>query len=233
MKNYILVPLSIVIAGGIIAVAVYFVNKNPGVVVNPDGTITADVKPVDSSDHILGNPDAPIKLIEYSDFECPHCKTYQSTLKQIMEAYGGNGQVAWVFRHFPIYEIHTKAPKEAEAAECAAEVGGNDGFWKFADRLFEVTPSNDGLDLASLPEIAASVGLDREKFKACLDSGKYAAKVQSQRQEAIKVGAQGTPFILISVRGTYLPLPGSQPVGAIRSAIDEILKQIGTSTPSN
>ncbi len=150
-----------------------------------------------------------------------------------MEAYGGNGQVAWVFRHFPIYEIHTKAPKEAEAAECAAEVGGNDGFWKFADRLFEVTPSNDGLDLASLPEIAASVGLDREKFKACLDSGKYAAKVQSQRQEAIKVGAQGTPFILISVRGTYLPLPGSQPVGAIRSAIDEILKQIGTSTPSN
>jgi protein-disulfide isomerase len=237
MKNHILVPLAIVLAGGLIAVAVYFVNKQqPGTNTNKPLT-SNDIRPVDSTDHLLGSPTAPIKLIEYSDFECPYCKVYQGTLHQIMDDYGAKGQVAWVFRHFPIYELHSKAPKEAEAAECAADQGGNDAFWKFIDQLYQVTPSNNGLDLKVLPEIAGQIGLDKAKFVQCLDSGKFKDKVQAQREEIMKTGAQGTPHLVIEVGGSFLPLPGAQPIGALRSAINELLKQTGadsgaSSTPS-
>ena len=122
MRNQILVPISIVVAGAVVAVAIYFVNKQGVTTTTPNGD-TIVVRPVDSTDHILGNPNAAIKLIEYSDFECPHCKTYHNTLKQVMSEYGANGEVAWVFRHFPIAQLHSKAPKEAEAAECAADLG--------------------------------------------------------------------------------------------------------------
>ena len=234
MRNQILVPISIVVAGAVVAVAIYFVNKQGVTTTTPNGD-TIVVRPVDSTDHILGNPNAAIKLIEYSDFECPHCKTYHNTLKQVMSEYGANGEVAWVFRHFPIAQLHSKAPKEAEAAECAADLGGNDAFFKFADRLYEVTPSNNGLDLNSLADIAGFVGLDKAAFQSCLDSGKFASKVQSQFDEGVKAGIRGTPHIFISAAGEYLPLEGSQPIGSLRSAInvvtEELKKNTSTTTP--
>ncbi len=235
MKNHILVPVAIILAGGFIAVAVYFINKQPATAPAANKNLTAnDIRPVDATDHVRGNPNAPIKLIEYSDFECPYCKVYETTLEQVMADYGAKGQVAWVFRHFPIYELHSKAPKEAEASECVAELGGNDAFWKFTDRLYEITPSENGLDLSILPDIAAqAAGVNREAFVSCLASGKYAKKVQDQREEIMKTGAQGTPHIVINVRGDYLPLPGAQPIGALRSAINEILTQIGGSPTVN
>ena len=137
------------------------------------------VKPVDSEDHILGNLDAPVKVIEFSDFECPFCKGFHQTMKRIMEEYQNDGKVAWIYRHFPLDPIHAKARKEAQASECANDLGGNEAFWSFADRLFEVTPSNDRLDLALLPQIAEEIGLDRAKFESCLEGdargGKHAA----------------------------------------------------------
>ncbi len=230
MKNHIMVPVAIIVAGAIIAVAVYFVNKKPATT-NGTGPLTAkEIRPVDSTEHILGSTSAPIKLIEYSDMECPYCKIYQTTLHQIMDDYGAKGQVAWVYRHFPIYELHSKATKEAEAAECAADQGGNDAFWKFIDQVYAVTPSNNGLDPAVLPDIAGQIGLDKTKFNKCLSSGKFTAKVKSQREEIMKTGAQGTPHIVIEVKGNFLPLPGAQPIGALRSAINEILKQVDSAS---
>lgn len=222
-----LVPIAIIVAGAIIAVAVYFINKQP-TTPPPDGQSVANVRPYDpSQDHILGNPNAPIKLIEYSDFECPHCKTYAATLKALVEEYGPTGEVAWVYRHFPIVELHSKAPKESEAAECAAEVGGGDtAFFNFVHRVYEITPSNNGLDLNALPDIAAGLGLDREKFKACLDSGKYKDKVESQVKEALALGIRGTPHSYISVAGNMLPVEGSQSISALRSAINAILDEL-------
>src|SRR3546814_15691189 len=98
----------------------------------------------------MGSPDASVKVIEFSDFECPFCKGFHRTMGQVMEAYGQDGKVAWVYRHFPIDSIHSKARKEAQASECAAELGGNDAFWAYAETPFDVTPSNDRLDLALL-----------------------------------------------------------------------------------
>lgn len=188
------------------------------------------VKPVDGEDHILGNPGAPVKLVEFSDFECPFCKRFHRTMKRLMDEYGKDGKVAWVYRHFPLDSLHSKARKEAQAAECANELGGNEAFWAYSDRLFEVAPSNDRLDLALLPRIAQKIGLDRAKFEACLEGdlrgGKYAAHIEADVQDAIASGGTGTPFsLVIAPNGKTFPINGAQPLAALKSIIDLALKE--------
>ncbi|OGI95322.1 hypothetical protein A2917_02025 [Candidatus Nomurabacteria bacterium RIFCSPLOWO2_01_FULL_42_17] len=106
------------------------------------------IRPITSDDHILGNANARIVIVEYSDLECPFCKVFHNTMHQVVEKSGGN--VAWVYRHYPIPQLHSKAFHEAEATECAWEQKGNDGFWKYIDKLFEITPSNNGLPVERL-----------------------------------------------------------------------------------
>ena len=98
------------------------------------------VRPVDATDHLLGNPAAPVVVVEYADFDCEYCKDFDTTMNQVIANEGANGQVAWVYREFPLTEIHPNAFSSAEAAECAAKVAGNDTFWKFADELFANQP---------------------------------------------------------------------------------------------
>jgi protein-disulfide isomerase len=188
------------------------------------------VKPVDGEDHILGDPGAPVKLVEFSDFECPFCKRVHPTLKQIMAEYGDTGQVAWVYRHFPIDSLHKKARKEAQASECASELGGNDAFWAYADRLFELTPANDRLDLSLLPKIAEEIGLDRAKFEECLEGdargGKYADHIESDVQDAVASGGTGTPyFVVIAPNGETFPVNGAQPYSSFKSIIELALSK--------
>lgn len=178
---------------------------------------------VTDEDYYKGDKDAEITIVEFSDFECPFCKRFHPTMQQVVDEYGG--KVKWVYRHFPLTSIHPKAPKEAEAAECAGELGGNDGFWAFTDKLFEVTPANNGLDLAQLPIIAQQVGLNKKKFETCLNSGKYAAKVQQQANQATKAGARGTPYSIIISGDTHIPLNGALPFEQVKSTIDTILNQ--------
>ncbi len=226
MKPSIAIPLSIVVAGLFIAGAVYLINNpSSGSPAQNQGE-TPQVRPVDATDHLLGNPGAPVVLIEYSDLECPFCKNFHETMHTLMDEYGPTGQVAWVYRHFPLEALHSKAPKEAEASECVAELGGNDAFWKFIDRVFAVTPSSDGLDLSTLPDIAEYAGVDRAKFSACYASGKYAEKVKAGFDEAVVAGAQGTPHTFIAVAGTYLSLDGAQPYSSMKAAIDAVLGEL-------
>jgi protein-disulfide isomerase len=100
---------------------------------------TGDVPPVDSTDHIFGNTKASITIIEYSDYECPYCKAFQTTLNRIVTESQGN--VAWVYRHWP---IHQNSMAKLVAAECVAKIKGNDAFWKYSDLLFgllQTTPA--------------------------------------------------------------------------------------------
>ncbi len=187
-------------------------------------------KPVDGEDHILGSLDAPVKLVEFSDFECPFCKRFHPTMKRLMDEYGKDGKVAWVYRHFPIDELHSKARKEAQAAECANELGGNEAFWAYADRLYEVAPSNNRLDLWLLPEFAEEIGLDRAAFEACLEGdsrgGKYAAHIEADVQDATASGGTGTPYsLVIAPNGKTFPINGAQPLAALKSIIDLALKE--------
>lgn len=176
-------------------------------------------------DHVRGGRNARILLIEYSDLECPFCKKFHPTAKQIVDEY--KGQVAWVYRHFPLDQIHSKADKEAEAVECANELAGSDGFWQLVDKIFEVTPSNNGLNLDDLPKLAGEVGLNQNAFKTCLDSGKYADHVESDYQSGIKAGVTGTPgnILLDTKTGKTKLIPGALPFDNFKTEIDGILNE--------
>ncbi len=106
--------------------------------------------PVTEKDHVFGNRGAELMIVEYSDPECPFCKRFHETMAQVMSEYGKQGKVAWVYRHFPLDAIHSKARKEAEAMECAGELGGNDKFWAYLNKLMEITPSNNQFDASLL-----------------------------------------------------------------------------------
>lgn len=180
-----------------------------------------NIKPVDSKDHIRGNPGAMVKLVEFSDMECPFCRQFHQTLKEAMEEYGQDGRLAWIYRHFPIVQLHFKAPKEAEATECANELGGHDKFWEYLDKIFAITPSNNNLDLKLLPQVAEDVDLERQKFEECLESGKYAGYVQSNLEDAVNSGGQGTPYsIVIAPNGKKFGISGAQPYSAVKRIID-------------
>ena len=177
---------------------------------------------ITEDDWIRGNPDAPVTIVEFSDLECPFCQRFHPTMQRVMDEYGD--RVKWVYRHFPLTSIHPKAPKEAEATECAGELGGNDSFWAFVDRLFEITPANNGFNLDELPDVAEYVGLDRGKFSACLDSGKYAQKIQDQANQAVTAGGQGTPYsVIITPDGEKIPVSGAVPYEQIKSFLDQVL----------
>lgn len=222
--NKFLVPLAIVVAGAMVAGAIYFGGGNRPT--TNDRQLTADeikVSAVTSEDHYYGSRDAKLVIVEYSDTECPFCKVFHNTMKEVINAYGND--VAWVYRHFPIPQLHVRAIKEAEATECAAELGGNTAFWSYLDRIFEVTNSNDSLDPAELPKIASYIGLDVSAFNTCLSSGKYEEKVTKQMEEAVKAGARGTPYsIIIAKDGTKTIINGAEPLLNVRQKIDSLLK---------
>src|SRR3989344_431940 len=140
------VPLSILIAGAMIAISLYVVNSS-GAASNPTPSVAEEIRGIVESDHGRGNQNADIVIVEFSDTECPFCKQFHETMKRVMEEYGSDGKVAWVYRHFPIPSLHPKAQKEAEALECAAEQGGNEVFWKYTDKVYETTQSNNSLDI--------------------------------------------------------------------------------------
>jgi protein-disulfide isomerase len=192
----------------------------------PDEKARKNVRPVSSErDHILGNPDAEISLIEYSDFECPYCKRFHSTPKRIVEAYGG--KVNWVYRHFPLDFHNPLAQKEAEASECAAELGGNDAFWKYTDLIYERTRSNGkGFPIEGLAPLAGEIGLDVKAFQACLDSGRYAKRVKEDMENGVRSGVSGTPgnILLNNKTGKAKFKPGAVPFDALKAEIDRLLK---------
>jgi protein-disulfide isomerase len=224
------VPIAIVLAGGLIAGALYLSNtKSATVKTGTPTTQTATagkIRAVSADEHILGNPNAKIILVEYSDTECPYCKQFQNTLHRLISDYGTNGDVAWVYRHFPIDQLHPRSRKEAEATECANELGGATAFWKYLDEVYSVTPSNNGLDPAQLPKIAKDIGLNVDNFNTCLSSGKYAQKVDNDYKDAVAAGGQGTPFfVLISTKdGSQTPMTGAYPYEQLKPVVDAMLK---------
>ena len=178
------------------------------------------VRPVnEKTDHVIGAKNAKVTLIEYSDFECPFCKRHFATMAQVLKSYPNN--VRLVYRHFPL-SFHQNAGKEAEASECAAELGGNDAFWKFHDKIFERTTANGtGFALDALAPLAKEIGLNESAFKNCLDSGKMASRVAKDIQEGSDAGVNGTPATFVN--GTLVS--GAVPFETFKAAIDAALKK--------
>lgn len=182
------------------------------------------IKDVTDKDHIRGNKNAKISLVEYSDLECPFCKQFHPTMKQLLKDYGE--KVNWVYRHYPL-GFHANAEKEAEATECVAELGGEDAFWSYVDKIFEKTTSNGtGFALDQLGPLASEVGVNQSTFQSCLDSGKYAQLVKDQIADGTTGGVNGTPStFVVDSKGSTKLVVGAQPVDAFKTVIDQVLSQ--------
>lgn len=229
------VPVAVVIAGALIALAIYFgdgktssktVSTSPTstptvAVQKPTQPAIGDIRAVDAAkDHVRGAANAKVTIIEYSDTECPFCKRFQETMKQVMQEFPND--VRWVYRHFPLDQLHQKSRKEAVATECAGEQGK---FWEMLDKIYEVTPTNDGLDPAKLPVLAKEVGVANiQQFETCLSSGKYDQRVADDVADAQKAGGRGTPYsIIIAPDGTKSPIGGALPFEGIKASIQQVL----------
>lgn len=233
MAEKLTLPLSIIIAGLLIGGGVYLngriAKENPTPVQRQKlaSQNLADIlRPIDANDHVLGSPKARVLIVEYSDTECPFCKMFHSTMLSIMKNYGKDGKVAWIYRYYPIADLHPKALREAQALECAATLGGNSKFWEYANKIYEVTPSNNNLDPKKLTDIATGVGLSSQKFNTCLDSGEFGPRVNLDVQNAQELGVSGTPYSVIIDTKTneYYPIEGAYPYSDMKSAIDLMLQ---------
>lgn len=180
------------------------------------------VRPVDDTDHIRGNKDAPITLIEYSDFECPFCAAFHPTVNQILEDYGD--QVRLVYRHYPL-SFHPQAQKAGEGSECAAKLGGNDAFWKYADSLFEANTANQGITAESITDAARDAGVNLSEFQTCLDSGEMADRVNADMTNGSTAGVTGTPgTILLTADGEGELISGALPLAQVKTIIDKYVE---------
>lgn len=204
-------------AGVIIAGSIVYVNLNPTqpIVETGEPTATVNVPEATASDHIVGSLDAPIMLIEYSDFQCPFCSRIHPDLKRIVEE--SNGEVAWVYRHLPLESIHPEAMPSAVASECIAKQKGNDAFWKFADAMFA---DQTKLNAAEYVGLAGKLGANVQQFSACIASGEFDEKIAAQSLEAGQNGGTGTPFTVVVVGDTQVPISGALPYAQIKAVIN-------------
>lgn len=198
----------------------------PGVPAAPPAAPTAGPLPkLTKDDHIRGAKNPKLAIVEYSDLECPFCKQFHPTMKQIMDTY--KDDVQWVYRHYPL-SFHANAQKESEASECAWDQGGNDAFWKYIDAIYERTTTNGtGFALDKLAPLAVEIGLDEGKFKECLDSGKFTKKVQEEEAGGTSAGVSGTPgSIVLNIKtGETQMIPGAVPFDQAKTIIDGMLKK--------
>jgi len=147
---------------------------------------------VRASDHVRGDSNAPVTIVEYADFQCPYCRQMHASLQAAVD----EGRIRWVYRHFPLSSIHPLAFKEAEAAEC---VGAQGEFWAYTDALFAAQArisASHTLDL-ELAALAQGINADPVALKECLDTGQFAETVKNQMREGEALQISGTPTIFI------------------------------------
>lgn len=225
-KNPYLVPIAILLAGVVLSITVYNVRTDTDSESLLAGDVTL-VRPVDTSDHMLGNPEAPVMLVEYSDIDCEYCKRFQQVLAQLVTEYAPQGKVAWVYRHFPVVAAHPDAGRHAEAAECAAEIGGEPMFWSFIDALHASAPGGSQFNPTEYPSVASALGLDPGSLTACLESNHHQKKVGLDFTNGLAIGAEGAPFTLILVKGAApIPVSGYLPYEDMKRIVEEALAQV-------
>jgi protein-disulfide isomerase len=219
------IPVAIVLAGAIVAAALYFRPAAPG-----GGAPVAEVSPaptvgqvagakvdvaIEEDDIILGSERAPVTVVEFTDFECPFCKRHhETTFKQINEQYIKTGKVRYVVKHFPLPQLHARAEAAAAAAQCANEQG------KAADYIDLLFANQKELTDSHLIAYAQQVGMDEVVFKQCIGEEETREAVGADQQAGIAAGVTGTPGFVINGR----TLDGAQPFAQFQAAIEEELK---------
>lgn len=195
-------------------------NNNPAAVVDSGNTgangAPSAVPAISDDDYVLGNPDAKVTIIEYSDYECPFCARFHPTIKNVIEKYPDD--IQFVYRHFPLQSIHPDAERAAVAAECIGEQAGATGFYDFTDTVFE--DSSVELTADGLAKVAGQIkGVNVKDFQDCLSENRYLSKVRAQQQGGVNAGVTGTP-------GTFINgqlVSGAVPESNLTQIIDGIL----------
>lgn len=235
-KSKLFLPISILLTGVLISGAILYTRSNfsrstanTGANIQQaigDAPRIAEAVNVSADDDaVLGNPDAPVTIIEFSDFQCPFCrKFYNETLPQIKKDYLLTGKAKLVYRDFPLVQIHPGATPAAESAECAKEQGK---FWEMHDVIFEEQEKQGSgtvqFTADDVKKWAAKIGLNTSKFNQCLDSGKYKQEVEKDLADGSAAGVTGTPAVFVNGR----LIVGAQPFAAFKTIIDEELKKLG------
>ena len=239
----IIIALSIMISGGAIKIKGFNQGNTLGAQAVPQTSSppvpaaalpeedTGPVKVSLDDDPIIGDKNAPVTIVEFSDYECPFCKRhYDQTHLKLKKDYIDTGKVKLVFRDLPLSFHEPMATIEAIAANCAREQGGDEAYFKYHDELFKRTTSNgNGLDKDDLEKIATDLGLNSANLKSCVDDEKYKAEVESDSSEGATYGASGTPTFFIGKSSTGKEIEGTKIVGAqpysvFQSTIDPLLK---------
>lgn len=224
MNEKLYLPIAIIIGAVIVAGTIFYTkNTTQPTTGSTNGTTTENgtdennYNIITGQDHIRGNIEAPVTIIEYSDFECPFCGRFHQTMQQILADYPDN--VRWAYKHFPLDQLHAQARPAAEASECIWEQKGSDGFWQFADSLFE-NQSRLGEELYK--ELAGNLGLNMDQFNDCVSSRKYKDKVEADYQDGIKAGVRGTPGNFVNGQS----IPGAVPYSTLKEAVDQALADL-------
>jgi protein-disulfide isomerase len=179
-----------------------------------------------TKDHILGDNQAEYSLIEYGDFECPFCRRFHPTAHSFITQHK---DVNWVFRNFPL-SFHQPANQvEAVAAECVAELKGNDAYWKFTNFVFKNTSGNGkGISAQIMQKLIKQLKVNTDKFKDCQKSGRFDAKIQAQIDDGSRAGVTGTPgnFLRYNPTGETIAIPGALPITQLNAAFAELKKRV-------
>jgi len=189
--------------------------------VAPSGLEAINVKAlIEDNDPVLGDPDASISIVEFSDFQCPFCaRAHTGALNDLKNSDEfKSGEVNLVYKHFPLNSIHPYAQKAGEASECANRQGD---FWGYHDTLF----ANQGsLDVTSLKSYAVQIGLDADEFNNCLDNGDASSEVSKETAQATAAGGRGTPYFVVvnNDNGKSTTVSGAVPWSSFESAINTI-----------
>lgn len=234
-QTSLITPIAIVVGFGMVALAVYFSgigSSSPSLPQKETGNATATMRPVDSTDFIRGNPNAPITIVEYSDYDCPFCQEFHQTMTQIMNEFGASGKVAWVYRQYPIAALHPNSPKLSEAALCVGDLIGNDGFWRFSDVLFSSREVNQLTNMSNLAEYATAAGADSQAFTTCLNTGKMTETVKNAGAEALAMGLEGTPHSILLVGNQQAVIEGAESYATVREIVDNLINQLEGKNPT-
>lgn len=192
------------------------VGANPAPQPDPAVKKPSDVT---AADHVLGNKNAKVTLIEYSDFQCPFCSRFAPVAEKLVSESGG--KVRLVYRHFPLDSIHPMAHKAAVAAECVANLRGNEVFWKYHTEIFN---NQSGLSDTMLVDSAVKLGVNRAQMQSCLTTLKYANVVKAQQAEGESIGVQGTPAtFVIAADGSFELIPGALDLASAKVYVDRAL----------
>lgn len=222
------VPIAIIVSALVITSAILYTNgtfsfAKKDSLPNFAGTAATKITPVDAQDHILGNPNAPVVIVEYSDFSCPYCQVFHASMNQLMKDHGADGGVAWVYRHFPV--ITADSPKFALASECVAELGGNDAFWKFAQTIFD-REAGTHADIKKLDGYIATTGINRTAYDTCMANNTHETRVQALMQNASDLGVGGTPHSFVLVNGKVREINGALPYAQLTQELSKIIEEV-------